>query len=159
MKNDYLPKQEQGIKPANSIPYEIYAEGKLDRTGRHFTVHFKAGDQLFGKASSGVGFNVYAGENNWSFTVDKGDTVTYKWLLKDFKDQRYDIKIYSANGFFRRYQGDANDPAIEVTVILSGLETSNTTENATLIIKRQASSGELTLKLNDNAYGAAKQRN
>lgn len=116
-KTSLLPKQEPGIKPANAIPYEVYAHGNLDKAKGEFDIVFTAGNDFFGKASSGVGFHVYGADKNWAFTADAGDTLTYQWPLKAFPNQQYDLKVYSANGFYRRYKGDINDPEIAVAMM------------------------------------------
>lgn len=148
----HLPKQEKGIKPANAIPYEIYAHGGLDEEAKQFKIAFRAGDRIFGKTASGVGFNVYGAEKNWSFTVDPGDTIEYHWPLMNFKDQHYTIKVHSANGFFRQYTGDAKDPKIQISLIYQN-ENGKADGNAWLQIKRSGKGDLFKLTLKDNAYG------
>jgi len=103
-KSTYLPKQESGIKPANWIPYEIYAEGKL--VNNKFLFHLKAGNQHFGDRSAGVGFNMYAGAENRSFTVAPGEEVNHAWQIKN---NQYNFKIFSVNGFYREFSGTNDD--------------------------------------------------
>ena len=155
LNNRHLPQQEKGIKPANSIPYEIYAHGGLNPENEAFTVHFKAGNQIFGKRSSGVGFNVYAGDKNWSFTVDAGDTIKYNWPLKDFKNRQYHLRIHSVNGFFREYRGDAGDPVICLQLNYQ-MEQKRYNGNLVLLIKRSGNGDSLKLMLKNNAYGKAR---
>ena len=152
LRNEYLPQQEEGIKKANSIPYEIYAHGGLNPATAAFTVEFKAGNQIFGKLSSGVGFNVYAADKNWSFTVDAGDEITYNWPLKNFKDQQYQLSIHSVNGFFREYKGNADDPEISVQLNYQ-TEHQPYNGNIPLLIKRSGKGDGLKLLLKNNAYG------
>jgi len=154
--NGHLPQQEQGIKRANSIPYEIYAHGGLDHENEVFTVHFKAGNEIYGKLSSGVGFNVYAGDKNWSFTVDAGDTIKYNWSLKDFKNKQYHLRIHSVNGFFREYKGDAGDPVISIQLNYQK-ENNRYNGNIVLLLKRSGTGGNLKLILKNNAYGKARK--
>jgi phospholipase C len=154
--NEYLPQQEKGIKKANIIPYEIYAHGGLDHESQEFKIRFNAGNHIFGKDSSGVGFNVYNGDKNWSFTVDAGDTIEYNWPLKDFQGKQYQLKIHSVNGFFRAYNGDANDPHLSVAL---NYETKNEQYNGniSLLIKRTGPADRLKLIIESNAYGNAKR--
>jgi phospholipase C len=147
-----LPKQEKGIKPANHIPYEIYAHGGLDHAGKQFKISLTAGNLIFGKASSGVGFNVYAGKNNYSFTVNTGDTLEYNWPLKDFRNQQYEVKVYSVNGFFRHFKGDENDPLLLISLVYHK-KNNNYDGNLTVKIKRPTAGKVLKLNLKDNAYG------
>jgi len=153
----HLPQQEKGIKPANSIPYEIYAHGGIHKPTETFNISFHAGNQIFGKASSGVGFNVYAEGKNWSFTVDAGDTIDYKWPLKDFKDQHYKIKVHSVNGFYRKYAGHVNDPDLSVNLHYN-VERGKYDGNVVFRLKRFGKGGLLKLVLKDNAYGQANQK-
>ena len=153
----HLPKQEKGIKPANTIPYEIYTHGGLDNGKNEFKISFTAGNRFFGKGASGVGFNVYGGDRNWSFTVDAGDTIEYFWPLNNFNNQQYDLKVYSVNGFYRQYTGDTNDPKIMISLSYQN-EKSNLSKlngNVLLHIKRLAKGDSLKLTLTDHAYGVA----
>jgi len=165
LKNEYLPVQEKGIKPANVIPYEIYAHGELssvgsegDNTASTVKIEFIAGDQYFGKQSSGVGYNVYGGGKNWSFTVEAGASVSYQWPLSKFADGKYDLNVYSANGFYRRYSGDKGDPKVKVSLAYE-TEKNNPkkpTGNVVVKIKRIGAledAEEIKLILKDNAYG------
>ncbi|TDQ06896.1 phosphocholine-specific phospholipase C [Pedobacter metabolipauper] len=154
--NIHLPQQEKGIKPANTIPYEIYAHGGLLAKDQ-FKIYFSAGTRFFGKASSGVGFNVYSPEKNWSFTADAGDTINYVWPLNIFKNGLYDLKVYSVNGFYRRYSGNTNDPAVEISLIYQSdfADSKKLTGNILLHIKRTAKGEAFKLAINDNAYGTS----
>lgn len=152
----YLPKQEKGVKPSNSIPYEIYAQGGLFNKDQ-FKISFTAGNVVFGKASSGVGFNVYGGNKNWAFTVNAGDTIDYLWPLNSFDNQQYDLKVYSANGFYRHFTGKENDPKVAVSLSYKSdnkyrLKSSG---NLFLHIKRLEKGNQIKFNLTDNSYGTA----
>jgi len=149
--NTLLPQQEKGIKPANIIPYEIYAHGSLEHAKGQFEIAFTAGNKFFGKASSGVGFNVYGGGRYWTFTADAGDTLHYQWPLEMFKNQQYDLKIYSTNGFYRRYKGDVNDPELSVAALYDPQK-----KNLLLKITRKTKQQELKFTLEDLSYGQPK---
>ena len=90
--------------------------------------------------------------------MEAGDTVTYQWPLSSFANGQYDLNIYSANGFFRRYTGDKNDPKISVSLFYE-VEKGNPrklTGNVVVQIKRialAADKNEVKLLLKDNAYG------
>lgn len=165
LRNANLPAQERGIKPANAIPYEIYANGGLGSdtqeneaaAARAFKIDFIAGDAIFGKRSSGVGYNVYGAGKNWSFTVEAAETVSYQWPLSSFANEQYDLKVYSANGFYRRYSGNAKDPKIHIGLLYE-TEKNNPKKlsgNVIVHIKRSAFAkvtGKVKLTLKDNAY-------
>lgn len=146
--NAILPKQEVGIKPANAIPYEIYANGSLDKASGQFNIAFTAGNKYFGKASSGAGFNVYGDDGYWAFAADAGDTINYQWPLERFKNKQYDIKVYSANGFFRQYKGDINDPEITAEMLYDPKN-----KRLLLRISRTTKKQEFKFILKDQSYG------
>ncbi|PYF74779.1 phosphocholine-specific phospholipase C [Pedobacter nutrimenti] len=148
LKTSHLPKQEPGIKPANALPYEVYAHGKLDQLKGEFHVAFTAGNTYFGEAASGVGFNVYAADDCWAFTAAAGDTLHYQWPLEKFKQQQYDLKIYSANGFYRRYKGNLKDPDLSATLSYEHKKSS-----LVLQLKREAGMEEIKFVLTDLSYG------
>ncbi|HKG05798.1 MAG TPA: phospholipase C, phosphocholine-specific [Pedobacter sp.] len=153
-----LPKQEKGIKPANAIPYEIYTEAALTQSHEAVNISFKAGNNFFGKNTPAAGFNVYANGRNWSFTADAGDTIDYQWPLTDFKDQQYDLKIYSVNGFYRQYKGNANDPEINISLIYQQeKDTGKPSGNVSIRIKRKAPGKVVKLQITDQAYATGKK--
>ncbi|MEJ2902860.1 phospholipase C, phosphocholine-specific [Pedobacter panaciterrae] len=151
--NPNLPKQEPGIKPANAIPYELYAHGALDTANNQFKIGFTAGNKFFGDKAKGTGFIVYATDNNWNFTVDAGDTIDYNWPLHNGV---YDLKVYSVNGFYRRYKGSANDPKIAVSLMYqSEKDGSRVNGNVLLHVKRITSGEQVSLTVKDNSYKKA----
>ncbi|RZM21485.1 MAG: DUF756 domain-containing protein, partial [Pedobacter sp.] len=157
LRNQHMPQQEKGIKPANAIPYELYATTEMSTDRSSLKIDFAAGKSVFGERSSGTGYNVYGGGRNWAFTVAAGDTVSYTWPLKDFTDELYNLKVYGANGFYRRYAGDAKDP--QVAISLSYEREKNRlavpTGNVIIHVKRNGNGNNEPLKfiLTDNAYG------
>jgi phospholipase C len=154
-KSRYLPKQEKGIKSANTIPYEPYAHASPVIDGK-FKIDFLAGNQFYAGDSSGIGFNVYASESRtWAFTVAAGESISYTWPLNSFTSEQYDLKVYSTNGFFRHFSGNANDPSVKVSLLYSSLK-KNSKEpdgNIYLQIKRLSGNNLLEFNLIDNSYG------
>ncbi|QNK62793.1 phospholipase C, phosphocholine-specific [Pedobacter sp. PAMC26386] len=152
--SEHLPQQEKGIKPANAIPYEIYAQGGLNAAKNQFEIAIAAGNKYFGKLASGAGFNVYAKAKNWAFTAAAGDTLTYQWPLDTFANGQYDIKVYSVNGFFRHFIGDANDPEIMISLLYQNEKgkIDKLNGNVLLQIKRLKKGTPVKLSLTDNAY-------
>jgi len=151
----HLPKQEKGIKPANSVPYEGYAHGVLG-ADQQFKIDFTAGNKIFGNEASGIGFNVYgSGGKTWAFTADAGDTISYTWPLGSFENNQYDLKVHSVNGFYRHYTGNANDPKIQIRLLYQNSKTPGNKPdgNVYVYIKRSSGNGPLELTLTDNAYG------
>ncbi|MBS1528414.1 MAG: DUF756 domain-containing protein, partial [Bacteroidetes bacterium] len=123
----YMAQQEKGIRPSNALPYELYAEGKLNADRSAFEITFSAGNKLFGEKSLGAPFNVYApgsykkrdgdGFENvrtWAYGVTAGDTLADNWPLNEFEDKNYHLRVYGPNGFYRGFTGNANDPDITI---------------------------------------------
>lgn len=152
-KNGFLPAQEKGVKNANTIPYEAYAHGHL--MDKAFKVEFEAGDLFFKKAASGLSFNVYEeGKDPLSFSVAAGDKLTFDWPLSSLENKSYNLKIYSANGFYRAYQGNENDPQIQAQLLYHNpKEAQRTNGNAYLYIKRTGENKNLNFSIVDHAYG------
>jgi len=150
----HLPEQEKGIKPANAIPYEIYTHGAINPAKNQFQIALTAGNKYFGKQASGAGFNIYAKAKNWSFTAAAGDTLNYTWPLDTFENQHYDLKVYSVNGFFRHFTGNANDPEIIISLLYQNEKgkIDKLNGNVLLQIKRLKKGIPLQLTLTDNAY-------
>lgn len=129
-----LPRQEPGTRPSRALPYELHAEGRLDRETGTFKIVFEAASRTFGRKSAGAPFHVYApgayrsdeaiGDSDarcpdelarrWSYAVAAGDRIEYPWPLEAFADEIYHLRTYGPNGFLREYRGDATDPLLEI---------------------------------------------
>ncbi len=122
----YMPRQEKGIKPSTALPYELYADGKLNGDKTDFEIKFTAGDKVFGAGASGSPFNVYVpgkyrispdlSENvhTRAYAVKAGDSLNDNWPLSAFENDHYHLHVYGPNGFFREFKGSAGDPEIEI---------------------------------------------
>ncbi len=55
-----MSQQETGTKPANPLPYQLYANGILSKDKKSFEIKMEAKNNVFGKQSAGSPFNVYA---------------------------------------------------------------------------------------------------
>ncbi len=114
--SDLIPHQEEGIRPACALPYELYADGNLSEDGAHFEIHLSAANQVHGSKSAGAPFNVYlrnvkdgsnAGGGLFSATyaVKPGGTLTRQIPLSIFADSAYSIEVVGPNGFYRHFTG------------------------------------------------------
>jgi phospholipase C len=115
----YFPQQEKGIRDACALPYELYVNGALKAD--QFQISFTAGNKTFGKKAVGSPFTVYAMNpyqeevlRVWDYTAKAGDTLQDDWLLKDFADGKYHLRVYGPNGFYREFMGDSTRPQLEV---------------------------------------------
>src|SRR6202522_4032550 len=48
--------QEEAVRPACAIPYELYADGNLTQDGAHYELHLSAGNRVYGEKSAGAPF-------------------------------------------------------------------------------------------------------
>src|SRR5690606_26674039 len=99
-----LSTQENGIRTACALPYELYTDGGLSTDGKSFEIKLAASNEIFGKNAAGSPFTVYAPvkfsdggkaevSRNWSFAVTAGDQLTYNWPLSAFENNRYHLRV------------------------------------------------------------------
>ncbi len=125
--SDLLPKQEKGIRPSCALPYQLYADGNLNKERTGFEVKFEARKDVFAGKSAGAPFTVYTPANfkseqgdtfeimrNWQYAVKAGDQLNDTWLVNSFEKKAYHLRIYGPNGFYREFMGDVKDPKIFV---------------------------------------------
>jgi phospholipase C len=109
--SQWMSKQESGTRPANSLPYELYADGTLSADGKRFVLTMKAGTAVHGTKSMGAPFNVYLRDGGkmvaGTYAVKAGDTLTQSFPVNDGK---YSIDVHAPNGFFRSFNGTVNVP-------------------------------------------------
>lgn len=153
-----LPQQEKGIKPANAIPYELYAEANMENG--QLNMQLTAANKAFGKASVGAPFSVYTpGKYEGevcalrSYTVKAGDTLQDTWEVKSFENNNYLVRVYGPNGFFRQFQGNQNDPSLQVALQYQAARTGKhrLTGNVELVIENKGAQAQ-TIVITDNAY-------
>lgn len=159
----WFPKQEKGVRPANALPYELYADADVDNGV--FSLSFKAGNSVFGKQSIGAPLCVYAinpyeGDTlrTWNYSAKAGDTLQDEWDITKFENGRYHLRAYGPNGFYREFTGDANHPGIKVSCTYEGsrLNKSKLTGNV-IITVANTSKATQTVQLSDNSYKNGKQ--
>jgi len=119
-----MPSQEKGIRSSSALPYELYADGRLSADKKSFQIMLKAGNKVFGSASAGCPFHVYApgrskNEDAFarSYAVSAGDALTDQWMISEFENGNYHLNVYGPNGFYREFRGTEIDPLVEVTGI------------------------------------------
>ncbi|HSC38486.1 MAG TPA: alkaline phosphatase family protein, partial [Chitinophagaceae bacterium] len=119
----YMPVQEKGIRPSCPLPYELYSESRLSPDKKLVNIVMTAGNDLFGAASSGAPFNIYApgvykGETAQarSYAVVAGEALKDSWTISDFENGHYHLRVYGPNGFFREFRGSETDPPLDINV-------------------------------------------
>ena len=164
--SNILPGQEKGIRSSIALPYELYANSRINADKKIVEIKMEAGNTIFGKQSAGTPFIVYApgkftdgkgvAENarNWSFAVSAGDSVTYSWPVEAFENKLYHLRLYGPNGFYREFAGNEADPLLEANC-RHETETRNKkpTGNIVLTITNAEPLKPLHIEIKDNAYG------
>jgi len=159
-----MPTQEAGTRPSCALPYELYAEGRINKKDNTFTLVMKAENKALGKQSAGVAFNVYIPVkykkttdpaedfHTRAYAVTAGNKVTDTFTLSDFENGNYDIQVYGPNGFYRAFKGNIEEPSI-VSFCNYELHNNKLTGNIEIKIDNSSSSKPQTIQVTDNAYG------
>ena len=165
-----MPRQEKGVRPSCALPYQLYVEGRLDKREKKIEVLFSASSEVFGEASAGAAFSVYApgkylspGKNEngiydtvrtWAYAAAAGEQTADQWPLDHFEDGRYHLRIYGPNGFYRELMGDENDPdvAIELEYERSRRNLKKLTGNILLKLSNPDPSRSYEIVITDHAY-------
>ncbi len=161
----YMPQQEPGIRPSNALPYELYAEAKLNAEKTALEIEFTAGNKVFGTKSSGVPFNVYApgrylqqkgneapafdNVRTWAYGLIAGDSLTANWPVSEFEDKNYHLQVYGPNGFFREFKGNSEDPGLQTKLTYQG--NPKLSGNAELVFENSGSK-PLQIEIIDRSY-------
>lgn len=132
--------QEPGVKPACAIPYDIDVNVKIDVLTNTMAVYFSIAGLLPKTKEMGVPFIAKSGlaygndllpGRTWNFAVREGEGLTYRWDLRDFKENVYHLEIYGPNGFFRCFKGSTltASTAVSVTQVPSRRQLSIVADN------------------------------
>jgi len=165
----HMLQQEKGTKPSSALPYDMHVDGKLSKDKRSFEIAFKNSDTIFGKATAGAPFNVYApgkvkqldgrmeALRAWAYAVKPGDKVSDGWQLADFENGHYHLRVYGPNGFYREFMGNKRDLDIEIQFEPQKNASGKwLTGNAVVKIINNTKQ-EQHISLTDNAYKSGKQ--
>jgi phospholipase C len=161
----FMPVQEKGIRSSCALAYELYADGRLGADKQSFEIKFHCGNTAFGPSSAGSPFQVYApgifrGEQVrvWDYAVAAGDEVADNWLISDFENKNYQLRIYGPNGFFREFKGNHNDPQVEITCRYQQDKTALKKFTGDIILQlTNISKNALVIEITDNAYKQGKR--
>jgi len=96
--NQALPAQEQGVKPARALPYELHALGRWEE-GK-LRIDFR------NEGRAGACFHVRSASNAsgpWFYTVEAEKSLSASWPIQG----AYEWHIHAPNGFVRSFKGDA----------------------------------------------------
>ncbi|WP_338876315.1 phospholipase C, phosphocholine-specific [Spirosoma sp. SC4-14] len=150
--SDHMPRQEKGIRPANALPYELYADGRT--AGNRFVLTMAARTDAFGKQATGAPFQVYQIQNGdvavRSYALLPGDQLSDSWAA----DGPYHLRLYGPNGFFREFKGGAGNPPVEIMCEYERDAKKKFTGNVFVRLKNNDAARTYPIQLIDNAYHA-----
>jgi phospholipase C len=150
MASSHWPRQEKGVRPANALPYELYADGRT--ANDHFTLTLAAKNEVFGKRAVGSPFQVYQIMNDnvaiRSYTVAPGDQLSDSWPLSE----PYHLRVYGPNGFLREFKGATGNPPIEILCSYERDAKNQFTGNVLVKIKNTDAQRSYSIQLSDNSY-------
>jgi phospholipase C len=157
--SSFTSHQEQGMRPACALPYELYAEGRLSADGSSYELQLTAGNKVHGTSAAGAPFNVYLrnlNEKNGkgfqaaTYAVKAGDTLRQHYSLSLFAESKYSIEIHAPNGFYRAFAGNAEPVKTSVAYEKKGTELTGNV----VVRLRNISSKSQNVTVADNAYKA-----
>ncbi|MCE7073043.1 phospholipase C, phosphocholine-specific [Dyadobacter sp. CY327] len=161
-KSQDFPVQEEGVRPACALPYELYSNLHFDKTKNSIRVSFKAGNAVFGTRSSGAPFRVYAlnpYQNEtlraWNYSSAAGDELHDDWNIGDFENGNYHLRVYGPNGFYREFKGNSGNPLLKVTCDYESKNAKLTGHVVVNIQNLDAKSHSITVA--DNSYKSGAQ--
>jgi phospholipase C len=154
------PRQEPGMRRSCPLPYELAVDGQLSQDRSRFVIHFEAGNKRFGDRAAGSPFVVYfrdrAGElRTRNYAVSAGAALEDSWSLADCQDGAYDLEVYGPNGFYRRFSGGADEPALDVALEAAG-EPSHPAVHVRFANRDTGRPQAVTVS--DRSYGRGEQR-
>ena len=167
-------RQEPGTRPSCALPYCMRVEGRLNKAASALEIVFINDNSLFGEKTAGAPFNVYApggyvrlddnerdqlGQfetaRTWAYGVRAGDTLTDSWSLGDFEGNRYHLRVYGPNGFYRELKGDAGDPSVDIRLDYQKATAAKYALTGNGILQLANTGGRpCVVEVTDHAYGA-----
>ena len=151
--SQWMSRQEPGTRPANPLPYELYADGALSADGKSFVLTMKAGTAVHGTKSAGAPFNVYLRDGGsmvaGTYAVKAGDTLTQSFPVTDGK---YSMDVHAPNGFFRSFNGTEKSP-VSVRAIYE--QRSGKLSGNIVLHMKNAGKTPVQITVKDHSYGLA----
>jgi phospholipase C len=156
-----MPHQEEGVRPACALPYDLYADGSLSADGKSYEIRLSAGNQVHGAKAAGAPFNVYLRNLKEgtgaagalmaaTYAVKPGDSLTRQYPVALFADSGYAIEVHGPNGFYRTFTGRADSHHVEVQT--SHERSGKDLTGNVLVRLRNATGKPISVEVKDNAY-------
>jgi phospholipase C len=154
----FMPQQEKGIRSACPLSYELYADGHLSADKKSFDIFLKAGNEFFADRSCGAPFRLYNGMaeqlNVRHYAVAAGKNLNDSLPLTLSGDANYHVTIHGPNGFYREFEGDKNDPYLDISLAYAKNRGNTPVPNGNLElrIRNRNNRDSLQLKLEHHGY-------
>jgi phospholipase C len=156
----FLPRQEIGVRRSCPLPYELAVDAALDAERTRINLTFEAKRDRFGPKAAGAAYIVYAvtapGKVQVrNYAVEAGDRLEDSWVIADFANGRYDLRVYGPNGFFRAFTGGADDPPVDIQVVYDLRQNADhgPADGVEIRFTNKDRRTDHTLEVRDNAYG------
>jgi phospholipase C len=106
-----IPKQEQGVRPARALPYDLEVSAEVNASAGTVTLTFINTGR---KAAVFSVRSVNAADQVRAYTVESGKSLSGTWDISAV----YGLSVYGPNGFLRQFNGsnDESAAALGVTV-------------------------------------------
>ena len=114
-KDEPMPRQEPGQRPARALPYDVHVSGARANDGFHLV--------LANRGTAGATFQVYAAgvsAGPWFYTVAANSQLADVIVLPSGD---FDVTVHGPNGYHRRYKGPGVDPAAPTSGLKYDAET------------------------------------
>ena len=113
-----LPVQQPGTRPARAIPYQMHADGRIDRENSRLWVDFT-------NEGAGAVFHAYAPEHPqspWVYTLGSSKEFSAFWPLNGSESiadtvGTYRLSVHGPNGFLREFSGNTAQPNADLSVL------------------------------------------
>src|SRR5690606_9154069 len=85
-----------------------------------------------------------------------GDTLSESWALNNFETGYYTLSVYGPNGFFRSFEGNSKDPALQISdAYRTALSISKAVEDKLILrIANNETNKKLKVTIRDKRYGS-----
>jgi phospholipase C len=110
-----VPAQEQGIRPARALPYELDARAAVNASSHTVVLTF------MNTGTAAAVFHVRSGnpaDPVRYYTVEPGKQLTGSWSAAS----SYDLSVYGPNGFARYFKGNVSSGAAALAVVTQYLK-------------------------------------
>jgi phospholipase C len=102
-----IPQQEQGIRPAKALPYEMDVRATVDASNVVLTFYSTGEATVVFQVRSGIASDLVR-----TYTVEPGKQLSGTW-----SGSAYDLSVYGPNGFVRYFKGSTGFGAAALRIV------------------------------------------